>query len=149
MATAKIYNNALLELVSGTITFPNTQPPAVPPYKVMLIAATPSYTYSPSHTSLAQVKSAGATEISGTGYTTGGGTVPSITPAINSNAIEVNLGDVVWPNSTITARAAILYKPTGNDSTSTVVAYIDFGTNVSSNNSAFTLDFQTPLKLQN
>lgn len=148
MATAQIYNNALLEMVKGTLNFPTT---TTPNYKVMLIAATPSYTFSKNHSTVSDVKTAGATEVSGTGYSTGGALIPSpgIATAINSNAIEVNITDVIWPSSTITARGAILYNPTGNDATAKVVAYIDFGANVSSNNSALTIDFQTPLKLQN
>lgn len=148
MATANIYNNALLEMVSGTLNFPTT---TTPTYKVMLIGATPSYTFSKSHSTVANVKAAGATEVSGTGYTAGGAVIPSpgIVTQVNANAIEVSIADVIWANSTITARGAILYSPTGNDATAKVIAYIDFGTNVSSNNSAFTIDFQTPLKLQN
>jgi hypothetical protein len=146
MAAAQIYNNALLEMVNGTLNFPTS---ASPTYKVMLIAASPAYTFSKSHTTIAQVKAAGATEISGTGYTAGGAAVPSITTALNANAVEVNIGDVVWPASTLSARGAILYNPTGNDATAKVIAYIDFGTTVSSSNSALTIDFQTPLKLQN
>jgi len=149
MATAQIYNNALLEMVKGNISFPTTVPPAVPPYKVMLIAGSPTYTFQKSQVYLSNAKAAGATEVSGTGYTAGGAAVPSINTQISADAITVDIGDVIWASSTITARGAILYKPTGNDATSTVIAYIDFGTNVSSNNSAFTIDFQTPLKLQN
>lgn len=148
MATAQIYNNALLEMVKGTLNFPTT---TTPNYKVMLIGATPSYTFQKSQATVSDVKAAGATEVSGTGYTAGGAVVPSpgISTQVNANAIEVSIADVIWPNSTITARGAILYSPTGSDATAKVVAYIDFGTNVSSNNSAFTIDFQTPLKLQN
>ena len=146
MATAQIYNNALLEMVKGTLNFPTTTSPT---FKVMLIANSPSYTFSKSHSTVADVKGAGATEISGTGYTAGGAFIPSIATALNANAVEVSFGDVIWAASTLTARGAIVYSPTGSDSTAKVIAYIDFGTTVSSNNSALTVDFQTPLKLQN
>lgn len=133
-------------MVNGTLNFPTSSSPA---YKVMLIAASPAYTFSKSHATIAQVKAANATEISGAGYTTGGATVPSITTALNANAVEVNIGDVVWAASTLSARGAILYNPGATDADSKVIAYIDFGTTVSSSNSALTIDFQTPLKLQN
>jgi hypothetical protein len=148
MATAQIYNNALLEMAQGTLNFPTT---TTPTYKVMLIGASPSYTFSKTHVTIANVKAAGATEVSGTGYVAGGSLIPSpgIATALNANAVEVSITDVVWGSSTITARGAILYAPTGNDATAKVIAYVDFGANVSSSNSAFTIDFQTPLKLQN
>jgi len=146
MATAQIYNNALLELVNGTMNFATSNSPT---YKVMLIAASPAYTFAKGHTTITTVKAAGATEISGTAYTAGGKVVPSISTVINANAIEVSIGDVVWASSTIAARGAILYNPTGNDATAKVIAYIDFGTTVTSSNSSLTIDFQTPLKLQN
>ena len=148
MATANIYNNALLEMVKGSLNFPTTTTPA---YKVMLIAASPSYTFSKSHVTVADVKGAGATEISGTGYTAGGALIPSpgISTVLNSNAVEVNITDVIWPSSTLNARGAILYSPGASDAASKVIAYVDFGTTVSSNNSALTIEFQTPLKLQN
>ena len=90
-------------------------------------------------------------EISGTGYTAGGALIPSpgISTVLNSNAVEVNITDVIWPSSTLNARGAILYSPGASDAASKVIAYVDFGTTVSSNNSALTIDFQTPLKLQN
>lgn len=148
MATANIYNNALLELVTGNMNFQTANPQTT--YKVMLLAASPAYTFSKSHATVTDVKNAGATEISGTGYTAGGASIPSITvPPVAANAVSVEFADVVWPASTLSARGAIVYKATGNDATAKVVAYVDFGTTVSSNNSALTVDFQTPLKLQN
>lgn len=147
MATANIYNNALLEMVKGSLNFQTT---TTPTFKVMLIAASPAYTFSKTHETVAQVKTAGATEISGTGYTAGGAFIPSVTvPAVSANAVSVEFADVVWASSTLSARAAIVYKPGATDADSKVIAYVDFGTTVSSNNSALTVDFQTPLKLQN
>ena len=146
MATAQIYTNALLEMVNGTLNFPTS---GAPTHKVMLIAAAPAYTFAKGHTTITTVKAAGATEISGTAYTAGGKVVPSISTVINAAAVEVSIGDVVWASSTLAARGAILYAPTGNDATAKVIAYIDFGTTVTSSNSSLTIDFQTPLKLQN
>lgn len=147
MATAQIYNNALLEMVKGGLNFQTT---TTPTYKVMLLAASPSYTFAKTQSTVAEAKTAGATEISGTGYTAGGAFIPSITvPAPSANAITVEFADVVWSGSTLNARGAIVYKPGATDAESKLVAYVDFGTTVSSNNSALTVDFQTPLKLQN
>ena len=68
-------------------------------------------------------------EVSGTGYTAGGATLASQSTAQDSTDDEAvfDAADTTWTTSTITARAAILYKDTGTPSTSPLIAYIDFG----------------------
>lgn len=65
-------------------------------------------------------------EVTGTGYTAGGATLASaaVTAAGGKGVFDAN--DVTWANSTITARAAVIYKDTGASTTSPIIAYIDF-----------------------
>ena len=49
--------------------------------------------------------------------------------------------DVTWSNSTIKARYAVIYKDTGTTTTSPLMACIDFGTEKSSENAEFTVQW--------
>lgn len=82
-------------------------------------------------------------EVSGTGYTAGGATVANGTVTQdNTNDKGVYDGDdITWVASTITARGAVIYKDTGVTTTSPIIAYLDFGTDQSSSNGPFTIQF--------
>lgn len=71
-------------------------------------------------------------EITGTGYTAGGKTVTTPAVAWVSTLVKFSADNVSWPTATFTARYAIIYKDTGTAGTSPLIAYVDFGTNVSS-----------------
>jgi len=80
-------------------------------------------------------------EVVGSGYAAGGST---LTTPVNSQDDTDDEGvfdadDVVFSASTITARAAVLYKDTGVASTSPLIAYIDFGSDLSSTADDFTI----------
>ena len=63
-------------------------------------------------------------EVSGTGYTAGGNQVTGATVNTYGYTAYVNFNNVVWPNSVITARCALLYNVSkGNKS----ICVIDFG----------------------
>lgn len=68
-------------------------------------------------------------EVSGTGYTAGGKALTSVALSQdNANDRAALLADnVVWPVSAFTARAAVLYKDSGNPATSPLLAYMNFG----------------------
>lgn len=80
-------------------------------------------------------------EVVGTGYTAGGETLASktLTQDNTNDQATFDAADTSWASSTITARAAILYKSTGVASTSALIRYIDFGSNISSTAAAFTI----------
>lgn len=82
-------------------------------------------------------------EVSGTGYTAGGKALAN--KAINqddtNNRAEFDADDVIWTVSTLTARAAVLYKDTGTDSTSPLIAYIDFDTDYTTSGTDFTIEW--------
>jgi hypothetical protein len=89
-------------------------------------------------------------EISGTGYTAGGvSTAVTVTNDTANDRIDINFADVSWASATLTATAAVIYKTTGTASTDNLVAYLDFGGNVTSTNGTFTLDITSPLRIQN
>jgi hypothetical protein len=63
-------------------------------------------------------------EVTGTGYTAGGNQVTGATVNTYGYTAYVNFNNVVWPNSVITARCALLYNVSkGNKS----ICVIDFG----------------------
>jgi hypothetical protein len=83
-----------------------------------------------------------ANEVTGTLYTAGGVTV-TVTRTYDgaSNEIRVAVQDAVWgPGATITFRNAHLYKSTGTDSTSALVAYIAYASDQSVSNGTLTID---------
>ena len=86
-----------------------------------------------------------ANEVVGTGYTTGGKTLSNKTVTTNatSDYAVFDADDADWTTSTITARYAVIYKSTGDNATSPLLAYIDFGSSVSSNAENFTVSFGT------
>ena len=84
-------------------------------------------------------------EVTGTGYTAGGATLASktITYTGATNIAKLDAADVTRSSSTITARYAVIYVDTGNTATSAVIAYIDFGADVSTTNGDFVIQFHT------
>lgn len=67
-------------------------------------------------------------EVSGTGYTPGGKVLQNKTLARDdANDLVVFDADAIsWTVASFTARAAVLYKNTGNPANSPLLAYIDF-----------------------
>ena len=68
------------------------------------------------------------------GYTAGGATLANCakTYTAGTNVIKLDADDVSWTTTAaITARFAPIYKSTGTPSTSPLLGYVDFGTDVS------------------
>ena len=81
-------------------------------------------------------------EVTGTGYTAGGATLSSVTWAYTAgtNTWKFDAADVSWPSSTITARYAVIYVETaGASSTDPLIAYVDFGADVSTTAGTFSV----------
>ena len=89
-------------------------------------------------------------EVTGTGYTADGeAATVTVTRDDVNNRIDIELGAVSWPTSTITAAGAIYYKHRGGASSADeVVAFIDFGGDVSSTAGTFALSASI-VRLQN
>jgi hypothetical protein len=93
-----------------------------------------------------EFKSDVTNEVTGTGYTTGGATLSGVsvsyTGASNTWAFDAN--DVSWAASTITARYLVLYDSTpGSDATRRLIAYVDFGADVTTTAGTLTVTWAT------
>lgn len=80
-------------------------------------------------------------EVTGTGYTAGGNTCTFTVTQNNAlNRILYTFSAVNWPTSTITARGAVIYKARGGASSADeLIAYNDFGTNIVTSGTTFTI----------
>ena len=136
-----IYNNALWELVKGNIDFDTDT------FKCMFV--TNSYT---PNKDTDNRRDDVTNEVAATGgYSTGGFSATVSVAAIDTanDRIEITLGAISVPTSTITARGAVYYKSRGGASSADeIVAYIDFGSDVSSAGGTFSLSAST-LRFQN
>ena len=81
------------------------------------------------------------TGASATGYTAGGASLDGQTISYDatSREIRLNANDVSWTSSTIQSSHAVIYKDTGNASSSPVLASINFNGNQSSSSGTFTI----------
>jgi hypothetical protein len=134
-----IYNSGLDDGVRANIDFDTDT------FKCLLVTAA----YTPdkdAHTKRSDVTN----EVVGAGYTAGGtAAAVTVTKDTANDRIDVSLGAVSWPASTITARGAVYYKSRGGAaSADELVAYIDFGGNIVSTAGTFSLTAST-LRIQN
>lgn len=134
-----IYNSCLDDAVRGNIDFDTDS------FKIMLVTST--YTADKdTHTKRSDVTN----EVSGTGYTSGGAaSAVTVTKDTTNDRIDIEFADVSFSSATITAAGAVIYKTTGTASTDNLVAYLDFGGDVTSTNGTFTVDITSPLRLSN
>lgn len=73
-------------------------------------------------------------EIIGIGYFAGGASIgsPSVSYNSTTNTLTFDGADVSWTSATFTCRYAIIYDSTpGSDSARPLIAYVDFGENIS------------------
>ena len=88
----------------------------------------------------------GASEVSGSGYTSGGQSLLSKTVTLDTanDRVDFDAADTVWSNSTITAYGAVLYKKVGSTTTvSPVIGLIDFGGAFTSSAGNFTITWSS------
>ena len=84
-------------------------------------------------------------EVSGTGYTAGGGTLTKVTPTSSGTTAFTDFGDLTFSTATITARGAIIYNTTAGSGTGTTnaIVVLDFGGDKTSTAGDFTIVFPT------
>jgi len=84
-------------------------------------------------------------EVSGTGYSAGGGTLTNVTPTTSGTTAFADFDDLTFSSATITARGALIYNTTtgGGSSTTETVVVLDFGANKTSTAGDFTIVFPT------
>lgn len=90
-------------------------------------------------------------EVTGAGYTAGGFPVTvTVTKNAANNRLELAFSSSPLSNATITARGVVVYKSRGGAASADELAsYIDFGENVASTNGTFTVNYTTPLYINN
>ena len=80
-------------------------------------------------------------EVSGTGYSAGGGTLTRVDPTTSSTTTFTDFTDLTFSSSTITARGALIYNDSASGDPTVVV--LDFGSDKSSSSGDFTIQFPT------
>lgn len=134
-----IYNSCIDDLARNNIDFDSNT------FKAILV--TSSYTPNKdTHDRRDDVTN----EVTGTGYTAGGATSTVTVTKDNANdKVTIQFGAVSWATSTITARGCVYYKSRGGASSADeLVAYNDFGSDVSSSGGTFSVAAST-ITLQN
>lgn len=129
-----VYNSFKTQLLNGGINFGTST------IKAMLVTSG----YTPNQDS-DDFQNDVTNEVSATGYTTGGKTLTggTVTQDNTDNEAVYDAADVTWGTSSITARAAVLYKDTGVSSTSPLIGYVDFTTDQTSANGDFTIQWSS------
>ena len=86
-----------------------------------------------------------ANEVSGTGYTAGGGTLVNVTPTSSGTTALTDFNDLTFSSSTITANGAMIYNTQtgGGTGTTDAVVILAFGSDKTSTNGDFTIQFPT------
>lgn len=86
----------------------------------------------------------------GNGYTTGGVTVAcTVTKDTANDKVTISFAAASWADSTITARGGVIYKSRGGASSADeLIAFVDFGGDVSSTGATFSVGVST-ITLQN
>lgn len=129
--TANLYGLALKSFVDKLVDLDSDT------IKVMLCTST----YTPNQDTH-QFKSSVTNEISGTGYTAGGATLtsPVVAYTAGTNVLSFDAADTAWTTATFTARYAVVYDSTpATDATRPLLAYVDFGADVSVTAATFTI----------
>lgn len=129
--TAKVYGKFFLSAFNEEVDLGSDT------LKVMLCTSS----YTPDQDTH-QYKSSVTNEVTGTGYTTGGATLSSVTVTYDadSNTVTLDAADPSWSDSTITARYAVFYDDTPSTAeTKPLISYVDFGENVSTTAGTFTI----------
>jgi len=82
-------------------------------------------------------------EVSGTGYSAGGGTLTNVTPTTSGTTALTDFDDLTFSTATITARGALIYNTTtgGGTGTTDSVVVLDFGGDKTSTAGDFTIVF--------
>jgi hypothetical protein len=134
-----IYNSAIDEMARGDIDFDTNT------FKAMLVTST----YSPNKDTH-DFRDDVTNEVTGTGYTAGGVTsTVTVTKDTANDRVTIQFGAVSWATSTITARGCVYYKSRGGASSADeIVAFVDFGSDVSSSAGTFSVSAST-ITLQN
>jgi hypothetical protein len=133
------YTNTITRALAGDVDLDTS-------IKVMLVTST--YAEDKDHDFRNDITN----EVTGTGYTTGGNSATcSVATDTANDRANVTLGGTTWDaaGGALTAAGAVYYKARGGASSADeVIAFIDFGGDVTATNATFTLNAST-LRIQN
>jgi hypothetical protein len=87
-------------------------------------------------------------EVVGSGYSTKIDLTASVSMDTANDRLVITLPGTTWTTATITARAAVYFLDTGVAANDLLIAYNDFGSNISSTAATFTLNSST-ITIQN
>lgn len=114
-------------------------------FKCLLVSAVPSATDLDTWINRSSV----TTEVTGTGYTTGGVAVTATVGSVDTtnNRVPITFGNLSpgWTTATISAVGAIIYLNSGAAATDKLVQFVDFGGTVSSTAGNYSVTFSTPI----
>jgi len=79
-------------------------------------------------------------EVTGTGYTAGGGALTNVEPTSSGTTAFTDFNDLTFSTATITARGALIYNSTAGTNS---VVVLDFGSDKTSTAGDFTVVFPT------
>ena len=83
-------------------------------------------------------------EVSGTGYSAGGGALTNVTPTTSGTTALTDFADLPFSSATITARGALIYNSSTTAGTADrAVLVLDFGGDKTSTAGDFTIQFPT------
>jgi hypothetical protein len=83
-------------------------------------------------------------EVSGTGYSAGGGALTNVTPTTSGTTALTDFADLTFSSATITARGALIYNSSTTAGTANrAVLVLDFGGDKTSTAGDFTIQFPT------
>jgi len=80
-------------------------------------------------------------EVSGTGYSAGGGTLTRVDPSSSGTTAYTTFSDLTFSTATVTARGALIYNDTASGDPTVIV--LDFGADKTSTAGDFTIQFPT------
>jgi hypothetical protein len=129
-----IYNSAIDDLANGNIDF------GADTFNLLLV--TSSYTANKdTHVKRDDVTN----EVTGTGYTAGGAaSACTVTKDTATDKVTLSFASVSFSTATITAAGAVIYKVRGSTADlDELVAFIDFGGDVSSTGATFSVGVST------
>lgn len=132
--TAFVYGDLARALFNKEIDFDTDD------IKVALVASG----YTPNQDAHNFFDDVSAFQVTGTGYTAGGISLEgkSLSYDAASNTLKLLAANVVWANSTITARYAVVYDNTpATTATKNLLLCIDFGADVSSSSGDFAINW--------
>jgi hypothetical protein len=132
-----IYNSCPDDEARGNLDFDSNT------FKALLVTSA----YTPNkdtHTKRSDVTN----EITGTGYTAGGANCTvTVTKDTTNDKVTLQFGAVSWASSTLTARGCVYYRSRGGASSADeLVAFNDFGSDVSSTGGTFAVAASTLTK---